>query len=682
MVSASRDKSSSLAEWDYTPDRMAEGETQSGTGQASFFDGPGGEQDLLPTTLIDRYEIERRLGAGGMGVVYAARDIHLGRTVAVKVVGSWIDAGSGQDRLVREAQAMAKLRHPNLATVYDIGVSNERLFVVMELVDGGTVADWLKAEPRSWRAILAVYLQAARGLAAANAAGFVHRDFKPENVLFGKDGVARVSDFGVARLLGDAERAVPAGDEAAEGSVTRTGGVVGTPGYIAPEILRHEPVDGRADQFSFCVAVYASLHGERPFEPLQGPGRIAETLGRRRPPRAGIGPRWLQRIVVRGLASDPRDRWPTIDALAAAIERRLVRRRRALVLTAIGLTAVAATALVMWKRSTPAPPPDWSPVVIGREGKDSPSGMVVSPDGSTLATIAPTEAWIEPRAGAGTRRRVAFPFPAKVLMCRLSRTGDRLFCSFDLGPGGVEIWALDVATGQAQRRAPPVAAPTVKPSKLFDVGPDESMLFVALDLTTLWRVDTTGAVQRVVTAEPGQLLAGCAWSPDGTRFVLRVRSPERHRTDVKVMTPGTGAVAVVSHRICNHLEWLTENSLACDPRTFRNPVVIELLLPSGAGEATERVRYSGPEYQQLSGLSASSAGVLLSISPNDKHLGLLALDAPGSLGRIASGSITHRAGRGGAARRPGGDPRLRSVPRGREHDPVLRDAHRPEVPRW
>jgi hypothetical protein len=113
-----------------------------------------GDEELPPTVLIDRYQIERRLGAGGMGVVYAARDVHLGRTVAVKLVGSRIDPGSGQGRLVREAQAMAKLRHPNIATFYDIGVSDDRLFVVMELIDGGTVVDWLKAELRSWREIV------------------------------------------------------------------------------------------------------------------------------------------------------------------------------------------------------------------------------------------------------------------------------------------------------------------------------------------------------------------------------------------------------------------------------------------------------------------------------------------------------------------------------------------------
>jgi ketosteroid isomerase-like protein len=354
----------------------------------------GGDDEILPTTLIDRYQIEHRIGHGAMGVVYAAQDIHLRRAVAVKVVGPRIDTGSGQGRLVREAQAMAKLRHPNLATVHDIGVSKDRLFVVMELVDGGTVADWLKAGPRSWRAILGVYLQAARGLAAAHAAGFVHRDFKPENVLYGKDGVARVSDFGVARIVGQTERADPAEGMAEQATVTRTGGVVGTPGYIAPEILHYEPVDQRADQFSFCVAMYAALYGERPFEALEGPSRIAETLGRLRPPPTGIAPRWLQRIISRGLAADRRDRWPTIEALISAIERRLARRRLVLVMAgfAVMVHVLAASVVGIAMRATPAPPtpppPDRSPGMLARNGKDPPTPAASAELSPALAPLA------------------------------------------------------------------------------------------------------------------------------------------------------------------------------------------------------------------------------------------------------------------------------------------------------
>src|SRR5262249_26142698 len=161
------------------------------------------------------------------------------------------EPGRTPERLIREARAMAKLRHPNVVTVFDIGAVRDRLFIVMELVDGGTLSDWLKAERRSWREILPLFLQAARGLSAAQGAGIVHRDFKPENVLVGTDGVVRVTDFGVVRLVGEVDPDL-APEGSAERADTRTGTVVGTAGYIAPEILRRDPVDARADQFSFC----------------------------------------------------------------------------------------------------------------------------------------------------------------------------------------------------------------------------------------------------------------------------------------------------------------------------------------------------------------------------------------------------------------------------------------------
>src|SRR5262249_31644171 len=135
------------------------------------------DEGNLPTLGGDRYQIERTLGAGGMGIVYAAHDRQLARRVAIKVGGERIASEAEQERLMREARAMAKLHHPNIATVHDVGVSGDRVFVVMELIEGGTLADWLRAGPRSWRQIVGVYLQAARGLGAAHAAGFVHRDF-------------------------------------------------------------------------------------------------------------------------------------------------------------------------------------------------------------------------------------------------------------------------------------------------------------------------------------------------------------------------------------------------------------------------------------------------------------------------------------------------------------------------
>src|SRR5262249_28148035 len=155
-------------------------------------------------------------------------------------------------------------------------------------------------------------LQAARGLSAAHGAGIVHRDFKPENVLVGTDGVVRVTDFGVVRLVGEVDPDL-APEGSAERADTRTGTVVGTAGYIAPEILRRDPVDARADQFSFCVALHAALHDERPFEPLEGPNRATETLGKVRPPRKGRAPRSVRAVIARGLSTQPADRWQDME---------------------------------------------------------------------------------------------------------------------------------------------------------------------------------------------------------------------------------------------------------------------------------------------------------------------------------------------------------------------------------
>jgi len=344
-----------------------------------------GRDELANSVLGDRYQIERRIGAGGMGVVYAGRDMQLDRAVAIKIVNRPDDSYEARERLVREARAMAKLRHPNVATVHDVGTTSDRFFIVMELVESGTLADWLKAARRPWRQIVPYFLQAARGLAAAHAAGIVHRDFKPENVLLGKDGVVRVTDFGVVRLVGDPDLDGDAVHPAAP-SDTVTGGVVGTAGYIAPEILRQEGVDARADQFSFCVALYAALCGKRPFEITNGASPISESLGPIRPIPHGIAPRWLQRIIRRGLSPSPLHRWPSMSALAAEIERYLGRHRRALVLLGAASIVVLAAALLLRQKDPVATRYDELPLrPLTFTGNARSLGL--SPDGQTLVYI-------------------------------------------------------------------------------------------------------------------------------------------------------------------------------------------------------------------------------------------------------------------------------------------------------
>jgi len=197
-------------------------------------EAPGGDDAVAVGAVVGRYQIVRRLGAGGMGVVFAARDHELDRMVALKLLRS-SDREDAAARLAREGKALAKLVHPNVVTVYDIGHHAGELFIAMELVDGETLRAWLET-PRSWREVVRAFVQAARGLAAAHRAGLVHRDFKPDNLLIDRAAHARVTDFGLARATGAADPA-PASATRSPDAITRSGALAGTPAYMAPEQL-------------------------------------------------------------------------------------------------------------------------------------------------------------------------------------------------------------------------------------------------------------------------------------------------------------------------------------------------------------------------------------------------------------------------------------------------------------
>ena len=304
-------------------------------------------------STLDHFIIIERLGAGGMGVVWSAYDPSLDRKVAIKVVRPRaIGARTPRDlreRLVREAQAVAKLNHPSVITVYEAGTVGEDVFVAMEYVDGGTLTDWLAAGRRSWPAVAEVFVRIGRGLAAAHAAGLVHRDFKPDNVLVGKDGRIRVTDFGLVMVAPGSERD-SSDSGAASPALTMTGALVGTPRYMAPEQHRRRTVDARADQFAFCVALYEALYGIRPFEgtSLAEIALAVEGGQVREPPKPPGVPARLRRVVMRGLRAAPAERYPTMDALLAdlAHDPRGPRRTAALAMVALALLAVGAVAIL------------------------------------------------------------------------------------------------------------------------------------------------------------------------------------------------------------------------------------------------------------------------------------------------------------------------------------------------
>jgi serine/threonine protein kinase len=317
---------------------------------------------------VGRYVLGEPLGAGAMGVVYSAYDPELDRRVALKFLrGSTGDSsGALQSLIAREGQAMAQLSHPNVVAVYDVGSFADHVYVAMELVEGVTLAEWLRAQRRGWREIVALFRQAGAGLAAAHAVGLVHRDFKPENVLVGRDGRARVSDFGLACPVESADFAAPSSAvrPSAESSrsptrrllaerLTRTGALVGTPAYMAPEQLAGSPVDARSDVFSFSVALFEALFGERPFSGPDKPALLAAIRERRLAHPGGRVPRWLRQAVVRGLEEDPESRWPDMQHVLHALEHAPVLTPQRASLAALTI-ALALTFGWYWHRSATA----------------------------------------------------------------------------------------------------------------------------------------------------------------------------------------------------------------------------------------------------------------------------------------------------------------------------------------
>ncbi len=329
---------------------------------------------LSPGSLLGRYHVLDRLGRGGMGTVVEAYDPSLDRKIAIKVLHR-----GGHDRevrLLREAQALARLSHPNVVQVYEVGEVEGRLFIAMEMVQGQTLARW-HADIRPWREVVQAYLQAGRGLAAAHAQGLVHRDFKPANCIIDSSGRVRVLDFGLARETDEsdpgpatplavarlqAQAAEPASSSsnskrALEEVLTQTGAMVGTMGYMGPEQLLGRLVDAKTDQFGFCVSLYEGLYGRRPF-PSASIGALVDSVvsgSSRSPPAETSVPSAMWTVLRRGLARDPADRWPTMDDLLAQLDRRLRRRRRRWAVLAAGVGAAAG--LGAWLGPTDSPTP-------------------------------------------------------------------------------------------------------------------------------------------------------------------------------------------------------------------------------------------------------------------------------------------------------------------------------------
>jgi eukaryotic-like serine/threonine-protein kinase len=375
---------------------------------------------------IGRYVVQRVLGAGGMGVVYLAHDVDLHRNVALKLLlpdpQSDERLDEARSRLLREAQAMAQVSHPNVVAIHDVGRFEEQIFLAMEYVSRGTLLGYLHERARPWREVTELCLQAGRGLAAAHAANLVHRDFKPANVLIGEDSRVRVTDFGLAFMPSAAPYATAAGS--VEGPIlgvtlTRTGMLLGTPAYASPEQLRGKSADARSDQFSFCVTLYEALYRRPPFshESFATLVFAANSEALQPPPSGTDVPPALFEILRRGLRADPDQRYARMEDLlddltsvlaATSIETVLPGRRfnRGAIAAAVASATVALAAIAVWAiGSTRAPAASPAPHV--RSTIDVPPVAPAPPPPAVPATtIAPAPA-AEPIAAPA--RAVASP---------------------------------------------------------------------------------------------------------------------------------------------------------------------------------------------------------------------------------------------------------------------------------
>ncbi len=360
------------------------------------------------------YEILARLGAGGMGEVYRARDSRLNRDVAIKV----LTEGAGADRVrlrrfVSEAKAASALNHPNILTVHEIGEADSGPYIVTELVDGQTVRELIASGPLPASYALDLAIQAAEGIAKAHEAGIVHRDIKPENLMVTRDGFVKILDFGLAKLLRSDSEAGDAGAPALS-SVTAAGMIVGTAGYLSPEQLRGAPADGRSDVFALGIVLYEMISGGNPFHRGTAADTFSAILRDQPPPLADCAPDAppdLAEAVARALAKKPEDRFPGARALAAELKR--VRAR---------LQSGSAPTLVMPSGAVPPEPPRRRPrwlvpagslgaitltvaiALLARRDSDAPPPMKLPPGTLAVAVLPVADQSGDPdlsRAGIG-----------------------------------------------------------------------------------------------------------------------------------------------------------------------------------------------------------------------------------------------------------------------------------------
>src|SRR5688572_10958994 len=481
-------------------------------------------------TSVGSYRIDGVLGEGGMGVVYRAFDTRLNRPVAIKFLSDDIADLAARRRFQREAQTASSLNHPHILTVYDVGESDGRQYIVTELVDGGTLRDWSVSAHRTWRQVIELLVGVADGLATAHEAGILHRDIKPENVLVSRGGYAKLADFGLAKL----EDRVPP-DQAL--TATRAGVIVGTATYMSPEQAMARALDARSDIFSFGVLLYEQLAGQRPFHGAHVPDVLHAICHTTAKPLTGAAPLALQFVVEKALEKDPADRYQSMRELTLDLRRLARRSSEELALHSAGaqpdsvvpqrrvgwglaLAVIAVAVVVGWvvrAALEPGVPARQVHVqrltdLIGVE-----EAPALSPDGKTVAFVAVVggrrQIWVRLLAGGAplalTKDDVDHYEP------RWSPDSSRLIYYTPGGQPGEAgtIWEIPALGG--------LARPLVRALGPGDVSHDGARLaFVRfrdgafeLVVATLESLDV-----RSVTKLPSAISSSLRWSPDDTQL--------------------------------------------------------------------------------------------------------------------------------------------------------------------